>query len=275
MTTSKEKIVADMRQRFVANSSPQVWDSLWKDQITPWDLGGPTPPLISELNKHWNSSSSSSLSRNAVLHTLVPGCGSGYDLVELAKHHQGLVANGALKEARVIGLDVSETSLAHAAKVVEDSCSSSSERTMIQLVKGDFFDHSSSWQVYYGKSDDPVPHTYNFIYDYTFFCALPPSLRASWGKRICELLNQQAGGRLLTLMFPVHDADPMVGPPFPVHVEDYVKVLEPHGVKLESEPYKNEDSVRGRADIELVGWWSYPSVSCDVIEKRTNDATQG
>jgi hypothetical protein len=34
-----------------------------------------------------------------------------------------------------------------------------------------------------------------------FFCALEPSMRSSWGKRVAELLKHD--GELITLMFPV------------------------------------------------------------------------
>ena len=30
---------------------------------------------------------------------------------------------------------------------------------------------------------------FDFIFDYTFFCALPPSMRGAWGKRTAELLK--------------------------------------------------------------------------------------
>jgi hypothetical protein len=42
---------------------------------------------------------------------------------------------------------------------------------------------------------------FDFTFDYTFFCALPPSLREKWGRRHAELLKP--GGKLLTLAFPI------------------------------------------------------------------------
>lgn len=40
--------------------------------------------------------------------------------------------------------------------------------------------------------DFPLPadgKKFNLAYDYTFLCALPPSLRESWGKRYAEIIE--------------------------------------------------------------------------------------
>lgn len=66
-------------------------------------------------------------------------------------------------------------------------------------------------------------------YDYTFFCALHPSMRpdwaAGWARRISE------GGHLVTLMFPVvgPEAQGNTGPPWPVTYQAYEDVLAPLG----------------------------------------------
>ncbi|KAJ1908381.1 hypothetical protein IWQ60_011682, partial [Tieghemiomyces parasiticus] len=63
------------------------------------------------------------------------------------------------------------------------------------------------------------------IFDYTFFCALDPSLREKWAAKMAELLA--ADGVLVTLMFPTkkfRDHEP----PFVSTPEDYAKVLGPH-----------------------------------------------
>jgi hypothetical protein len=242
----------------------QDWDSLWKDGLTPWDLGKATPALSSELASRspssWETSSKS-------MRTLVPGCGAGYDLVTLERHHNDLIAAGHIKHAYIIGLDISETSLGRAASEFETACEFSPfERpTRVDLVKGDFFD-SSAWTTLHSVGGDeetratihpPENQTFDFIFDYTFFCALRPELREAWGKRTAELLTPETG-RLLTFMFPlipVPEGKELQGPPFPVQVADYQQVLEPHGVLMEQPPCQSPDSVPGRAEMELVCWW--------------------
>lgn len=48
---------------------------------------------------------------------------------------------------------------------------------------------------------DLVPGTYSICYDYTFFCAIPPALRADWGKAYAKGIR--SGGVLITMMWPI------------------------------------------------------------------------
>ncbi|PVU85560.1 hypothetical protein BB559_006945 [Furculomyces boomerangus] len=68
-----------------------------------------------------------------------------------------------------------------------------------------------------------VPDTkYQLVYDYTFFCAIEPHLRRSWGNRCAELVSK--GGHLITLMYPFeYICEP---PPHPVTEEAYHEVLD-------------------------------------------------
>mmetsp|Transcript_38229 Transcript_38229/g.114403 ORF Transcript_38229/g.114403 Transcript_38229/m.114403 type:complete len:269 (+) Transcript_38229:510-1316(+) len=120
--------------------------------------------------------------------------------------------------------------------------------------------------------DDALPAQedlcYDLVFDYTFFCALPPSMRPRWGRRMSELLCRDTG-RLLTLMFPLPtdadadaDADdgvppPSAGPPYPVTVQDYRNTLEPYGFEMIEPPgpYENDRTVKPRRGRELVCWW--------------------
>jgi len=68
------------------------WEARWQAGDTPWDKGGPSPPLLD-----W-------LSRNKISgRVLVPGCGSGYDV-------RALAATGALP----LGIDISPSAINHA-----------------------------------------------------------------------------------------------------------------------------------------------------------------
>ncbi|XP_010554387.1 PREDICTED: thiocyanate methyltransferase 1-like [Tarenaya hassleriana] len=64
------------------------WEKCWELELTPWDIGGPTPIVVHLLD-------SASLPNGTAL---VPGCGAGYDVVAMAS-----------PERYVIGLDYSDS----------------------------------------------------------------------------------------------------------------------------------------------------------------------
>jgi SAM-dependent methyltransferase len=255
--------VKDMQQRFTTSEDTSgVWESLWKEETTPWDLNAPTAALRLELNTFYTTHLPRDKSRLSVL---VPGCGAGYDLVSLQLFHDDLIARGIIQEALVVGLDVSETSLLRTSQVLEKSLESSTQLTRVQLVHGDFFDQTTWKSVYrFGRECEDTAGssllddlTFDLIFDYTFFCAIPPYLRADWGESMCKLLDPTSG-QLLTLMYPVIPESPErdKGPPFPVLPEDYECVLAP--LAMESGfPRINLDTHPRRVGKELACWWSW------------------
>ena len=52
---------------------------------------------------------------------------------------------------------------------------------------------------------------FDFIYDYTFLCALDITVRTLWAEKMSDLLN--IGGELMTLIFPLSETKEG-GPPF-------------------------------------------------------------
>jgi SAM-dependent methyltransferase len=154
---------ARMRAACAAAGGPgtkEGWAILWREGLTMWDLKGPTPVLYDELTKAV-CAGRVRLDQPA----LVPGCGSGYDV-------KGLADAGL---QRVVGVDIAEEAIAAARKVEGGGT----------LLCADFF-----------ADQRLAPGSFGFVFDYTFFCALPPSLRAQWGQRTAELLAP--GGRLLS-----------------------------------------------------------------------------
>jgi hypothetical protein len=188
----------------------------------------------------------------------------------------------------VIGLDLSPTSLEHAEQVILAEVIDAGKepiKTPIALVCGDFFE-TKSWETIFCSNstatssrhqdssslvpptiakrldkDDKqnLPAHFDFIYDYTFFSALPPSLREAWGKQMRQFLKPGTGGRLLTLIFPIlppPDDSIMKGPPYPVTVDDYRSVLQPHGIVMDGDgPFESPETVRSRRGKELVCYW--------------------
>ena len=79
------------------------WEQSYRDQDTPWDLGGAAPPLISLLKKEGVNL----LTGQTVL---VPGCGYGHDAEALRR--VGL---------EVTGLDLAPTALKSANQLYGDA----------------------------------------------------------------------------------------------------------------------------------------------------------
>jgi SAM-dependent methyltransferase len=269
------------------NLAATAWDSLWQEGVTPWDLGGPTKALISELQRQ----------RPILERTLIPGCGSGHDLMSLARYldDDGLEENNNdTHHATIVGLEISRTSLQHAQQVVEESMERNgplSQKTTIELYEGDFFAVPSTWKRVYTTSatatmdDDTTSKqlpentsSFDFIFDYTFFCAIPPNLRSDWGQQISSRLLSRPHGQLLTFMFPYAatnpkpNASPAAGPPFPVSLKDYRQAL-PWLLLQTPYPYASIDTVAARQGQEVMGWWSFPPPSSKLGAANTTYCT--
>lgn len=189
---SKPAMVSRMREITGTQAMDTAWEQLWKEGITPWDAQGVTP-AIAHLLKH------NKLREGKVL---VPGCGSGYDVVAMASPTR-----------RVTGLDISKTALQQAQEFAQKS----PQAEFTEFQNADFFSFA------------PLVK-FDLVFDYTFFCALEPSLRGQWAEKMAELLASD--GELITLMFPmdVHEG----GPPYSVSLESYETVLKPLGFHLTS-----------------------------------------
>ena len=321
----------------------EFWESLWRDGLTAWDLGRPTPALLSELQylnvvNHDDDDDDD----DSVFGVLVPGCGAGYDLHALAQWFQNQ-PSPAVKRVVIVGLELSPLSLQRAVSYLHTQQQNPDEQknqtnrsstiptrsgdkelhettqVRVDLVLGDFFDSCSTWNIqqsfhYYPPQEPLQPpdvvaepeikqqiSQFHFIFDYCFFCALPPELRPNWGQRMAQLLlpsppsvgvEDQAtahkrvhpsatSGQLLTLMFPLTDAtkkdssghaksqSPLCGPPFAVTVADYQRTLEPHGWFMSKDsPRINPDTIAPRQGMELAAWWSHtPSPNSNEKQK--------
>ncbi|GKU92307.1 hypothetical protein SLEP1_g6054 [Rubroshorea leprosula] len=199
-------------QQLVNSDSSGGWEKSWEEGATPWDLGQPTPVMV-----HLHQTGALPKGR-----ALVPGCGSGYDVVAMA-----------CPERYVVGLDISETAIRTAVEL----SSSLPNADYFTFLKADFF----TWQ---------PTNLFDLIFDYTFFCAIEPDMRSAWAQRISDLLKPD--GELITLMFPI--GDHVGGPPYKVSVSDYEEVLHPFGFKAIS-IVNNELAIKPRKGKEMLGRW--------------------
>lgn len=117
---------------------------------------------------------------------LVPGCGRGYDALLLAQEAQS-------ERFHAVGIDISPKAVSAANDWLEAQLKGSSGTAPdVSFETADFFE----FELPEGK--------YDVGYDYTFLCALPPSMRNDWGKRWGQVIGK--GGVLVTLMWPLKRA---------------------------------------------------------------------
>jgi methyl halide transferase len=125
---------------------------------------------------------------------MVPGCGFGHDVRVLAE-----------AGAEVVGLDLAPLAIA-AAKAFP-------QHGRISYLLGDFFDPNT------------VEAEFDWVFEHTFFCAIPLERRAEYAKRVPALLKP--GGRLLAIFFlnPDHDED---GPPYGCSIKELDVLFSQH-----------------------------------------------
>ncbi|KAL3506951.1 hypothetical protein ACH5RR_032333 [Cinchona calisaya] len=201
----------DKFQQVFHSDSTDGWQRCWEQGVTPWDLGQPTPALV-----HLHKTGALPKGR-----ALIPGCGSGHDVVAIA-----------CPDRYVVGLDLSEVAIEKAKKL-----SSSSSEEYLEFLKTDFF----TWC---------PTELFDLIFDYTFFCAIEPEMRSAWAVKIRDLLKPD--GELITLIFPISDQEG--GPPYKVSVTDYEEVLHPLGFESIS-VMENDLAVAPRMGREKLARW--------------------
>ncbi|KAJ3204121.1 hypothetical protein HDU82_006070, partial [Entophlyctis luteolus] len=172
------------------------WESAWKENRTNWDVGGPTPALVTVLSEHAETLFPSS---KLSWRVLIPGCGRAYDVVEFAK----------TPGVSCIGLELSETGFAEAVKYRD---AIGVPRDKVDLLHHDFF-----------KFVDPL----ECGFDVLFLCAIEPSLRNAWARKVAQLVRP--GGILVAYMFPLREYDDdnsLTGPPFALSCRIYHQLLD-------------------------------------------------
>lgn len=175
--------------------SVKSWSQRYEDQDTPWDLGRPHPDLVTRLPELLGF-----LGPNS--RAFVPGCGRGHDAEALARAGLGVTAVDV-----VPGL-------------------ASRVRTRLEPFGGAF-----SWEdALLTRPEEP----YDLVWEHTFFCALKPEDRGSYGAMVRRCLRR--GGVLAGVLFPVGKPEAWGGPPWGITVEDLERSLGSSFRKLRDEP---------------------------------------
>eukprot|EP00842_Homolaphlyctis_polyrhiza_P004313 jgi/Hompol1/4883/HPOL_004023-RA len=170
------------------NSKMANWEGFWSNNNIFWDLNATTPAVAEFLRDHPEPLGES---------IIVPGCGLGHDCIAFAE--------AGYKQ--VVGVDIAPSGMAAAIK----HAASKNAPASLQYETADFF---------------AMPHERKFdmLFDYTFACAIDPSLRDAWQKQVAAIVKP--GGHALVLMFPLGEKP--VGPPFGWSIAEYVQRLEPY-----------------------------------------------
>ncbi|KAH9906693.1 Thiopurine S-methyltransferase family protein [Xylariomycetidae sp. FL2044] len=204
------------------------WNSCWEESWTPWDRGGPSLALYDLLKdmpelfpRGGGGSRNGHVSARSRKRALVPGCGKGHDVLLLSSFGYD-----------VVGLDLSPKATEEAKRNAEEAL----EKGVYELqseswggvawVSGDFF--GDEWVKEMGSEGGSGK--FDLIFDYTFFCALPPAMRPQWARRTASLLADD--GRLVCLEFPSekHASEP--GPPWPSPPHAYEAYLSAPGQEV-------------------------------------------
>ncbi|WP_343731972.1 methyltransferase domain-containing protein [Duganella sp.] len=171
--------MADFQQR--DPGAPAFWDERFERNFTPWDAGG-VPQALRAF-----------AAASAPLTTLIPGCGSAYELAFLAGQGWDVAAIDFSRAAVARGKLAAGP---HAARVME----------------ADFF----AWQ--------PAAPL-QLIYERAFLCAMP---RAMWPQVAARWAQLLAPGAVLAGYFFFDDAPK--GPPFGISRAQLDSLLQPHFV---------------------------------------------
>jgi SAM-dependent methyltransferase len=191
-----------------------TWEDAWREGRTGWDAGAAAPALVDLL-------ADGTTPRGRAL---VPGCGSGYDVFALAR--TGYDATG---------LDVAPTA---SARFESLRATAGVDPAKARLLVSDFFEY---------RPDE----RFDFVWDYTFFCAIEPDLRAAWGRHVDALLAP--GGELATLVFPLDGWEGRTDPPYRISVPMLAAALGPRFTPIDALP--PERSHPGRAGYEILVRW--------------------
>jgi methyl halide transferase len=164
----------------------EAWEQKYQDSEDLWDLGCPTTPFINLLA----SDQAPQPGRLAVL-----GCGGGHDALLFA-------AAGF----DVVGFDFAPSAIIRANTNAQD------RDLNAQFLQRNIFDLVAEF-----------PHGFDYVLEYTCFCAIDPTMRLQYVQVVKNLLRPR--GQLIALFF-THSRSG--GPPFGVKPQEILDEFSSH-----------------------------------------------
>ncbi|KAL8720856.1 MAG: hypothetical protein Q9225_002335 [Loekoesia sp. 1 TL-2023] len=239
-----EEVRARLRTHFDVHTSqhPDRWAQLWTaGDFLPWDKGTPNPALIDLLDQRKDLigdcfvEDAEGTGTKRRKRALVPGCGGGYDVLLLASY--GYDAYGLEVSEKAIERCIEEQKANGDKYPVKDEAVGAGR---CMFLKGDFFEDGWSKAI-------AAEGTFELIYDYTFLCALNPSMRPAWALRMSQLLSRKPPGHLICLEYPTYKESSTGGPPFGLTPQTYVEHLSHPGEEV---PYDEAGQVEVRSQSQ-------------------------
>lgn len=163
--------------------SASYWDKRYTEHQTGWDIGYPSTPLKTYIDQL----------ENKTQRILIPGAGNSYEAIYLAE--QGFTDITIIDISAVLTNQLQQ-------KINPVSYPS------IHLLTGDFFD---------------LDQTFDLVLEQTFFCAIHPSLRENYIKKVQSILS--GNGKLAGLLF---NREFDTNPPFGGNEKEYRQLFETH-----------------------------------------------
>ncbi|MBL0359145.1 MAG: methyltransferase [Chitinophagaceae bacterium] len=182
----------------------QYWSNRYIKQDTGWDTGAITSPLKEYVDQLTCKNIS----------ILIPGCGNSYEAAYLLQNDF----------SNITLIDISTTLCE---KLEQDFGAYLSKG--LKIVCADFFEHAGQ---------------YDLVVEQTFFCALEPSLRENYAKKMQQLLKP--GGKLIGLLFSKQFES---GPPFGGNENEYKELFQPYFDIAVMEPCCNSIAPRMGAEL--------------------------
>ncbi len=179
----------------------EYWEQHYQQKTTRWDIGKAAPPFVSLLQ------SANAPSRGLVA---VLGCGRGYDAVLFAQFG-----------FEVIGFDFANSAITEATALASVDSS-------VKFLQRDIFDLPAEFASYF-----------DYVVEYTCFCAIDPALRSRYVQVVKSILKPQ--GELIGLFF-THNRPG--GPPFGATPQEISEYFQQDFEILSLEPATNSISER-------------------------------
>ena len=163
------------------NDDRSQWQTLYEQGKTGWDRGEPNPALSTWIEQGIFA---------AGTRTLIPGCGRGHEVVELARR----------------GLQVTALDFAHQ-PIAELQATLRREGLAAEVKQEDAFAYQ----------DEP----FDIVYEQTFLCAISPDRRTEYERRLSTWLKPN--GRLCCLFL---QTEATAGPPFCCPIQEMQELFD-------------------------------------------------
>ncbi len=192
-------------------NNPVFWDEIYRNEKINWDLKGPNRVFVELLKDE-------KFMRPGKI--LISGSGKGYDAI--SAYQEGY---------EVAGVDFSSIANEFAENLAEK------ENANVKFIQSDIF-----------KLDGYYNAAFDYVYDYTTYCAFNPSRREEYAKKIAELLKPN--GKLIALWFPVEKREG--GPPFGINLIDTYRIFSKYlSLELSSTKINSIKPRKGREVLQV------------------------